>query len=316
MAAGPAGAAATGSATTPATPPPAEVPPAPKIDWHSTPQVDLVTTKQQVKLEREIETRKLRDAWKIARTLGVIFLSVVAFGALIWVLQMIFNRVPSPEKLDAMGREVANELLRRHASAAQPLSYVANSAALVERRGPAGARYEVTVTLGVVESLYGPAEAPGAQAYRDLQLAVLAAQERFAQARLFRRFPELGSPPDLPPLISLLHRAEQRVIFAVPVDAQRRFWSWDLRAQIERARLLTPKLRGEVLARMPVPHLIFGRVESRQSMRRLQQQARDYVLAVQRAIAADRDERLAEEARLAEEERRAEEEAAKEPDPK
>ena len=144
------------------------------------------------------------------------------------------------------------------------------------------------MTLRLREPLYGPADSNGAQAYLDLQRAVADAHAHVVRERLFVSHPELGTPAAMPALIATTHRAGERLVVEVPVAAARGLWGWNLDEQERARRVALPTFAGEVLERQPWPHLVFGRADSRETMRAVLREGRDYVLAAQRALAEQR----------------------------
>jgi hypothetical protein len=256
-----------------------------KIDWHATPQIELFTAADLERVRRETEARRWSDTLGTLRLLGsaVAALALLVLG--FELMQRLANRLPSDAALAAHGAQLGAEFLRTYASDAQPLSF--GGSAAVRRDSPSAthARYEFTVTLRLREPLYAPAASNGAQAYLDLQRAVADAHGRFVASRRYADFPELANPVELPALLAMTHRAGERLIVRVPVTATRRLFGWRLASDLAAARVLTPAFTGEVLARQPAASLIFGQTGARDAMRQRQDEARAYVLAVQRALA-------------------------------
>lgn len=256
------------------------------IDWSAVPEVQLLTAAAAEQARIETEARRWEDARKILRTLGLVAALGVALIAGVELLQRVFNAQPSAARLAATAAGVAEQLLRRHHTPAQPLGIAGTEAVLLSSDGALRARYRLIVTLRLNEALYASADSNGAQAYLDLQGGVAEAHARVLRDRLYRRDDALTTPPLLPALIALTHRAGERLVFEVPVDATRGWWGWRLEARAPLARRTTPPFAGEILAHQPVAHLVFGRADTREPMRALQREARDYILAVQRAARA------------------------------
>lgn len=263
---------------------PRPAPAAAKIDWHSTPQVEVVTTAQLEQARRAAETRQWGEALGVGRVIvaaAVIFvLALVAYqGA-----QQVLNGEPSEAVLEELGVRAGNEFLRRFSTDSQPLRFDSSRALLREGLTGGTGRYQLEVTLRLREPLFAPADSNGAQAYRDLQRSVFEAQARFVQARLYTAHPELAEPPVLPPLLARTHREGERLTVALPVEATREVFGWRLKPVWDKARVMTPPFQGTVLAQQPAAHLMFGTIAGRERMIELQEEARDYILAVQRAL--------------------------------
>lgn len=261
------------------------VAPPQKIDWHATPQVEVFTSEQLARAQAETEARRWRDPLHVLRALGALVLALGLLALGYEFAQRTLNGAPSEAAIAAAGAEIGAQLLRQPAAQAVPLAYGGVAAKL--RAPPDAARrdYEFSVTLRLREPLYAPADSNGAQAYLDLQRSVTDAHAQFVAARLHAAHPELATPVALPPLLAIAHRAGERHVVRVPVTATRGWFGWELKPDFGKVRV-APAFVGDGLARWPVPHLIFGRPESRETMRALQQDARAYVLAVQRALAA------------------------------
>jgi hypothetical protein len=250
--------------------------------------VELTTTARLVVARRTAESRQWTEAIGILRVILAAAAAVVLVVAGYQLLQQLFNRVPSESALTSLGAEVGATLRQRHSSEAQPLEFAEARPVLQGEVTGGRARYEFSVTLRLREPLFAPAESNGTQAYRDLQRTVFDLQGRLVQSRLYSVRPDLAVPPTLPLLLARTHRAGERLTVVLPVAAVRRVWGWQLAPQWEQARMITPPLHGTVLAQQPARHLIFGTADGREAMAQLQRAARDYVLQVQRALAAPR----------------------------
>jgi hypothetical protein len=255
-----------------------------KIDWHSTPQIEVVTTAQLEQARRAAETRQWGEALGVGRVIAAAAVVFVLLVVAYQLTQQVLNGAPSEAALEELGARAGAEFLRRYSTDAQPLRFDSSRALLREGLLGGKGRYQFEVTLRLREPLFGLADSNGAQAYRDLQRSVFDAQARFVQARLYAAHPELAEPPVLPPLLARLHRDGERLIVALPVEATRELIGWQLKPVWEKARVLTPPFQGTVLAQQPQSHLVFGAISGREQMIELQEEARDYILAVQRAL--------------------------------
>jgi hypothetical protein len=270
-------------------PPGADAPPgAPKIDWNTLPEVQVLTSADLERTRQEVEKGRWRETWDAMRLVAALGAVVVLLALGYSLAQQLLNRRPSDVLLDSVGQQVGAELLRRHGSEQQPLEFAAASARPLTVDEDGRATYELVVTLRVREALYGPAATNGAQAYLDLQRAVADAQAQFVQARLYAARPDLATPPVLPPLLAQTHRAGERREFVVPLECVQRPWSWRVVPRFDRLTERTAPFTGQVRALQPARFISFGTAEGRAQMRRLQQEARDYVLAVQRALVTAR----------------------------
>lgn len=257
---------------------------APKIDWNTLPEVQVLTTADLERTRQEVERGRWRETWEAMRLVAALGAVVVLLALGYSLAQQLLNRRPSDALLASIGQQVGAELLRRHGSEQQPLEFAEASARLLAIDDDGRATYELVVTLRAREALYAPASTNGAQAYLDLQRAVADAQAKLVQARLYSARPDLATPPMLPPLLMQTHRAGERREFVVPLDCAQRPWSWRVVPRFDQLTERTAPFTGQVLAMQPARFLSFGTVEGRAQMRRLQQEARDYVLAVQRAL--------------------------------
>ncbi len=261
-------------------------PAAPKVDWHTLPEVQILTTADLERTRQEVERGRWRETWEAVRLFAALGAVVVLLALGYSLAQQLLNRHPSEALLAAVGQQVGAELLRRHGTEQQPLEFAGASARPLEVEDDGRATYELVVTLRAREALYAPAATNGAQAYLDLQRAVADAQAKFVQARLYAARPDLATPPAFLPLLMQTHRAGERREFVVPLDCAQRPWSWRVVPRFDRVTERTAPFTGQVLALQPARFIAFGTVEGRAQMRRLQQEARDYVLAVQRALVA------------------------------
>lgn len=258
--------------------------PARVVDWSAVPEVQLLTAAAAEQARVATEERRWQDAWRILRTLGLVFGLGLALVSGFELAQRALNARPSEARLAALGAAVGAELWREFDSPARPLRFDAAEARLVAELDPRRADYRLTVTLRLREALYAPADSNGAQAYLDLQRAVAEAHDRVLAERLYLEVQGLAAPPQLPALIAPAHRAGERLAVEVPVRATRAVWGWRLEPELARRRVASPVFAGEILARQPAPHLIFGTTAAREPMRVLMKEARDYILAVQRAV--------------------------------
>lgn len=258
------------------------------IDWSAVPEVQLLTAAAAEQARVETEERRWDDARKILRTLGFVVAVGVALVSGVELLQRLFNAAPSEARLAALGAEVGAALWQRHNTLARPLVLATTEPVLLGREGARGARYRLVVTLRLRESLYAPADSNGAQPYLNLQRSVAEAHTLVVRDRLYLRDGALATPPVLPVLIAPTHRAGERLVIEVPVEATRGWWGWRLEPRLPLGRLATAALAGEILASQPVPHLVFGSSAAREPMRTLQREARDYIVAVQRAARGPR----------------------------
>lgn len=230
------------------------------------------------------ETRQWGEALGVGRVLAAAAVIFVLAVAAYQLAQQVLNGAPSETALEELGARAGNEFLRRYSTAAQPLRYDSSRALLREGLSRGAGRYQFEVTLRLREPLFALADSNGAQAYRDLQRSVFDAQARFVQARLYTAHPELAEPPVLPPLLARTHREGERLTVSLPVEATREVFGWRLKPVWEKARVITPPFQGTVLAQQPPAHLMFGTISGRERMVELQEEARDYILAVQRVV--------------------------------
>lgn len=258
------------------------------VDWHVTPQVQVLTSADLEQQRRAVEAGRTRETWRAFRVVFVVAGLVVLLALGYTFSQRVLNRLPTDGLLDSVGRQVSAELLRRYGSELRPLEIAGTQVQLVPPEADGRARYELVVTLRLRQPLYGPATSNGAQAYLDLQRAVADAQARLVAARRYEAHPELATPPTLPPLLTLTHRAGERREFVVPLECTQRPWSWKVVPRFDLETERTTPFTGQVMAYQPARFLDFASTDGRAQMRKLQQDARDYVLAVQRAIAAPR----------------------------
>lgn len=270
-------------AASPASPP--GTAPQPIVDWSAVPEVQLITAAATEQARVQTEARRWDDLRKILRLLGLVFGLGIALVSGFELLHRVFNARPSGAGLAALGTEVAEMLRREFDSPARPLRSDATEARLVAVLDSRHTDYRLTVTLRLREALYGPADSNGAQGYLDLQRSVGEAHARVVSERLYLDSPELAAPPQLPSLIAQLHRAGERLVIELPVEARRGWWGWRLEPQLARRRVNSPVFAGEVIALQPAPHLMFGGAAARERMRELMLEARSYILAVQRAAA-------------------------------
>lgn len=256
-----------------------------KIDWSATPQVEVLTAEQLARAQAEVEAGRWRDTLHIARLIGwlVAALALVALGY--EFAQRTLNGAPTDEAIAAAGAAIGAQLLREPAAMALPLAYGGTAATVTAEWAAARRDYEFAVTLRLREALYAPADSNGAQAYLDLQRSVADAHAQFVAARLHAAHPELATPVALPPLLAITHRAGERYVVRVPVMATRGWFGWELQPDLAKVRV-APVFAGDVLTHWPAPNVIFGRPDTRETLRTLQLEARAYVLAVQRALAA------------------------------
>ncbi|MBA3849742.1 MAG: hypothetical protein C0502_07070 [Opitutus sp.] len=267
--------------------PAAVAPAAPQkgIDWSALPEVQLITAASAEQARAEVEARRWGEALKILRALGFVLAGGVALVSGFELAQRVFNARPSDAQLAALGATVAADFQREFDTPARPLRIDGAAARLVAETDARRADYRLTVTLRLREALYAPAESNGAQGYLGLQRAVAEAHGRVIRERLYLDLRALAMPPVLPPLLAQTHRAGERLVIELPVAATRAAWGWRLEPQPERRRIVTPAFSGEVRARQPAAHLVFGTDAAREPLRTLMREARDYVLAVQRAVA-------------------------------
>jgi hypothetical protein len=263
----------------------AAAPARPIVDWSAVPEVQLITAAATEQARVQTEARRWDDLRRILRTLGLVLGVGLALVAGHELLQRIFNARPSEVRFTALGAEVAASLLGELDSPARPLRRDTEEVRLVAQLDSRRADYRLVVTLRLREALYGPADSNGAQAYLDLQGSVAEAHKRVVRERLFLDHPELAAPPQLPVLLDRTHRAGERLVVELPVEARRAWWGWRLEPLTARRRISSPPFSGEILALQPVPHLLFGEASARERMGGLLQAARAYVLAVQHAAA-------------------------------
>jgi hypothetical protein len=259
-----------------------------KIDWHSTPQVEVFTAADLERVRRETEARRWSDLLRTLRAVGLAGLALMLAGLGFELAQRLFNPGPSDAQLARAGAALGAQFLADYSTEAQPLAFATAEPRLAARDGATRAQFDFTITLRLREPLYAPADSNGAQAYLDLQRSVAEAQRRLVAARLFHRHPELGAPVTLPALLARTHREGERLTIRVPVAARRQLFGWKLEPDFAAAQVVTPGFVGEVLARQPSPHLIFNHADTRAQLRQLQAEARAYVLAVQRVLAPHR----------------------------
>lgn len=253
-----------------------------KIDWNAMPEIQLLTAAAIEQTRIQTERRRWHDGLGLLRTLGLGLGIVLALVLAFEVVQRFANNLPSKDRLEAVGRHAASQWQREHGVVAQPLEVDSVRPEIVVRNGAREVALRLVVTLRLRAPLYGPADSNGTQAYQMLQRSVFDAHKRVVQDGLYLAYPELVAPPPMPPLLSMTHRAGEKLVLTVPVEATRTWWSWQVR-QMERSRLTTPVFTGQELSRFAPPYLIFGSPEARTAVRAALRSGREYVLAVQRA---------------------------------
>lgn len=256
-----------------------------KIDWHTRPIVELIDAASQQRAESEAEAQRLRDAWSLLRLFGfglvAVVLAVVAFD----VVQLLANDVPPAEQLAAEGDRVAATVLRQLAAPAQPQRVQSVRAQLFSRPEKGRADYDLVITLELTAPLHALADSNGAQAYLQLQRALGDAYARVMARPALRTQPALQALPVLPPLFAVTHKRGERTVVRVPLAASRRGLHWELAPRLEQRHQTTPALTGEILERLPRPHLVFNTPAGRDEMRRLMGEARDYIVRANKAAA-------------------------------
>lgn len=280
-------AAAPGVQSSPEVPPPPAAAAPAKIDWNEVPLVELIDATTQQRAEVEAEAKRVHDALALLRVLsfgaGLVLVLVLAFE----FLQFLTNDRPAEKSLQREAARVGEAMLAHYAAPGQPIAVQSVEAEFVDAPGKGRANYHLLVTLELLAPLYAPADSNGAQAYLQLQRATADAQQRVLASAALRTRAALLSPPSLPPLIAQTHRRGERLTIRVPLEAQRHGLRWELTTRPERRRALSPRFNGETMDRQPQPNLVFGAPASRDEMRRLQAEARDFILAVNRAALSD-----------------------------
>ncbi|MBI2514148.1 MAG: hypothetical protein HYV96_19420 [Opitutae bacterium] len=256
-----------------------------KIDWNEVPLVELIDAAAQQRTEVETEARRVHDAVSLLRVLSIGLAAVIAIVFAFELVQALANDRPADARLSAEAERVGAAMLRQYAAPGQSIALASARAEFVEAPEKGRANFHVLVTLELRAPLYAPADSNGAQAYLQLQRALADAQQRVLASPVLRAQPTLLSPPTMPALIAQTHRRGERLTIRVPLEAQRRGFSWALVAHPEQRRVLSPLFVGETIDRQPRPHLVFGAAASRDEVRRLQAEARAFILAVQRAAA-------------------------------
>lgn len=259
--------------------------PARKIDWNATPLIELVDAAAQQRTERETEERRRAEALGLVRLLGWALAGLVAFVLLIEAVQFFANDRPPADQLQAEADRVGAEVLRLVTVPGQPLALAEARAEFFGTPARGRADYDLVVTIELRAPLYAPADSNGVQPYLQLQRSLRDAHTRMLERGLFLRHAELSHPPVLPPVIALTHRAGDRIVCKVPLEAARGAWSWRLVSRLERRRDGGRRFAGEELERQPATRLIFGAPGTREEMRRLMGEARAYILAVNAALA-------------------------------
>lgn len=267
-------------------PAPVATPPA-KIDWNEVPLVELIDAATQQRAEAEAEAKHVRDALALLRVLSLGAGLVLVLLLAVEILQFLTNDRPAEKSLQREAARVGEAMLAHYTAPGQPIAVQSVAAEFVDAPGKGRANYHLLVTLELRAPLYAPADSNGAQAYLQLQRATADAQQRVLASPVLRARAALLSPPSLPALIAQTHRRGERLVIRVPLEAERHGLRWELTTRPERRRLLSPRFTGETMDRQPQPNLVFGAPASRDEMRRLQAEARDFILAVNRAALSD-----------------------------
>jgi len=273
--------------------PPAAGPPPPavperRINWQETPLIELVDAAAQQRAEEATQQRRRAEMLGLVRLFALALGGVVALMLAVEAVQFWANDRPPERALREETARVAAEVLRRTAVPGQPVRLQSAEAEWLGRPGRGRADYAIVVTLELRVPLYAPADSNGVQAYLQMQRSLTDAHRRMMERGLFAARPELAHPPVLPSLIAQTHRAGDRMVMRVPLEAVRGGWSWRLTAEPQRMRVAGRIFQGEELARQPQPHLVFGAPGVREEMRRLLQEGRRYILAVNAAMAEPR----------------------------
>lgn len=256
-----------------------------KIDWNDVPLVELIDAATQQRAEAETEARRVHDAVSLLRVLSIGLAAAIAVVFAFELVQALANDRPADARLSAEADRVGAAMLRQYAAPGQSIALASTRAEFAEALEKGRAAYHVLVVLELRAPLYAPADSNGAQAYLQLQRALADAQQRVLANAVLRAQPALLSPPTMPALIAQTHRRGERLVIRVPLEAQRRGFSWELVVHPEQRRVLSPLFVGETRDRQPQPHLVFGAVASREELRRRQAEARAFILEVQRAAA-------------------------------
>lgn len=254
--------------------------PVAKINWNEIPEIEVVTAADVERAKIETEARRKREMIGMFKIGGYCLLGLVVLALAFESVRYVLNKVPAPEKLASLGSEVGVQVLHRFTTGQQPLEVESVESELLDR-SRSSAQYEYRVTLRLRGNLYGPADSNGAQPYLQMRRSLADAEALVLQKRLFLDTPDVAQAPEMPMLIAVTHRAGERMIVRVPLEATRSVWSWRLRPDVDRARVSGRRFEGQAISRYhDTPHLIFGTVETRERMRELMSAARKFILEV------------------------------------
>ncbi|MBI3885425.1 MAG: hypothetical protein HY302_06815 [Opitutae bacterium] len=266
--------------------PPGGTAPAPKIAWETRPEFEFTNEAVMRRAAAEAETRKRRDALRVWRFTGLAVLAVALVGAGNEVASRIFNPAPAPALLADRSAEIGRQVLLLTSKPAQPLRLESARPVLFTEEIARRATYDVVVTLRLAADLYARADSNGAQPYLQLRQSLAEARARVLKHGWFAQTPVLREAPELPPLLALTHRAGEKLIVKVPLEAARRGWSWELAPVKIEQRRANRKLTGEVLARFSdSPFIVFGPDTDRELLRQKMAAARRYIIAVNLELA-------------------------------
>lgn len=261
-------------------------PPPPTIDWNETPDMDFVSAARLAEIEAGVRARRRRDALALLRLIGRGLGALAALVLLVEAWRHFVNDLPPERQLTLEKDNVAAQVLQRFNAPARPFEVESVRAELVSTPGARRADYNLVVTLRLAGHLYAPADSNGAQPYLQLQRSVTEARDEMLRHRLFLDRPELAEPPKLPLLLALTHRAGEKLVVRVPLEAESAGWHWRLRPRPELAAGPAEPMNGQVLGQFgDTPVLVFSSSQARAAMRPLMAEGRKFVLAVNNELA-------------------------------
>jgi hypothetical protein len=265
---------------------PAEPRPAP-IVWEEKVETEIMDAEEEVRRMEAARRRRREELLVFGELLLGALLAVALITGTVEFYRWWHDDQPPADQLSARAGLLAAEALHRLSTPQLPLAL--DSARPVLRRQPDSehAEYEVVVVLRLRADLYVSATSNGAQPYLQLRQSVAEASDLALRHYTRLADTDLPSRPELPPLLELTAHAGGRTTLHLPLRAERFGWHW--RLEVPAGADWTPDrpLAGLPRGNYPADALVFGPPVDRATIRRLQQEARDYVLAVRRAFPAN-----------------------------
>ncbi len=227
-----------------------------------------------------LQQNRRRRQLKFARIAACL---VFGFVVLHLAITRILLRTPADHQLEARAQAVATGVLPFYSTASVPLHVDGATVELQDRVDGTHLRFLVRVTLRLRQPLFAPANSNGTAAYRTAQHSLESA--RLLEKKLAGQPVTLPLPPEMPPLLQLVHRAGEPVVVTVPLDAERFGWSWRFRPVRWENRRGELAFTGSSRDRFAAsPHLIFNAPGVPALVREKTKAARNYIIAVMQAV--------------------------------